>query len=171
MDRWRSRGGGRPLWVVDAMSGALRFGRHCRRASPALGDLDGDGDFEVVIGSDADTVYAWHHNGTAVNPAFPSGALAHLPDGAIINYTTPALADIDANPLTVEVIHATFRGDVYAWSADGTLSVVRRRPNCPRRRPRSATWTRRVLEAVVVQGNTTTGRRPTRSTSWTPRRG
>src|ERR1700752_5319920 len=88
------------LWVVDAQTGALKFGRYCvpKFSSPALGDVNGDGQLEIVIGSDADTVYAWRANGAPLNPAFPSGAFAHLPDNAIINYTTPALADIDGNP-------------------------------------------------------------------------
>lgn len=33
-------------------------------SSPALADLDGDGDFEVIIGADDGTVYAWHGDGS-----------------------------------------------------------------------------------------------------------
>jgi hypothetical protein len=149
------------LWVVDALSGALRFGRRCvpKYSSPVLGDVDGGRDLEIIIGSDADTVYAWRHDGTPVNPAFPSGALAPLPDGAVINYTTPALADIDSNPLTVEVVYSTFRGNVYAWDGSGTLLwSCDVGPNRPLSTPALGDVDEDgVIEAVVVQGSSTTG--------------
>ena len=36
-------------------------------SNPALGDLDNDGDLEVIFGSFDTMVYAFHHNGTPVN--------------------------------------------------------------------------------------------------------
>ena len=149
------------VWVVGAETGALRFGRHCvpKYSSPALGDLDGDGKLEVVIGSDADTIYAWRATGAPLNPAYPTGALAPLPDGAIINYTTPALADIDANPQTVEVIHATFRGNVYAFTSTGSLLwTADVGPNRPLSTPAIGDLDQDgTLEVVVCQGNVGTG--------------
>lgn len=49
-----------------------RFNRTKRGilASPALGDLDGDGDLEVVVAAMDRHVYAWHHDGAEV-PGFP----------------------------------------------------------------------------------------------------
>lgn len=44
--------------------------------SPATGDLDGDGDLEVVTITYEGQLYAWHHTGTLVN-GFPMGPLAH----------------------------------------------------------------------------------------------
>ncbi len=149
------------LWVVDALTGDLRFGRRCvpKYSSPAIGDLDGDGDYEIVVGSDMDTLYAWHHDGTAVNPAFPGGAFAALPNGSIINYATPGLADIDGNELTAEVIFPTFRGEVYAWSGDGTLLWTRDvGANRPLSNPAIGDVDQDgMLEVVVAQGNASTG--------------
>jgi hypothetical protein len=149
------------LWVLDAASGALRWGRHCvpKLSSPALGDVDGDGNLEVVIGSDQDTVYAWRHDGSPLIPAHPSGVLAVLPDGAIINYTTPALANIDADPTNVEVIYATFRGNVYSWDENGTLLwACDVGPNLPLSTPALGDVDRDgTIEAVVAQGNVSSG--------------
>jgi outer membrane protein assembly factor BamB len=149
------------LWVLDAETGALRFGRRCvpKFSSPALGDLDGDGRMEVVIGSDTDTVYAWTATGAPLNPVYPSGALAPLPDGAIINYTTPALADIDGDPQTLEVIYATFKGHVYAWDGTGQLLwSADVGPDRPLSTPAIGDLDHDgTLEVVVAQGNVVTG--------------
>jgi PKD repeat protein len=84
--------------------------------APALGDLDGDGDLEVIV-SGADTAaYAWHADGTAV-AGWPQGASGH---GA----GSPSLGDVDGDG-TLEVIlgiaHSGMAGYVWAWNADGSV--------------------------------------------------
>jgi PKD repeat protein len=77
-------------------------------SSPALGDLDGDGELEVVIGSDK--MYAWHHDGSPVAgwPQTPGGG-----------WSSPALADIDGDGDT-EVVFGSSDSNVYARHHDGT---------------------------------------------------
>ncbi|MEZ5243841.1 MAG: S-layer homology domain-containing protein [Acidimicrobiales bacterium] len=61
--------------------------------SPALGDLDGDGGLEVVIGSEDNYVYAWNGDGTLdwkVRPTFN-----HLGTGRMQG--SPIIADLDGD--------------------------------------------------------------------------
>ncbi len=45
-------------------------------ATPALGDLDNDGDLEITAAGFDKRVYAWHHNGSLL-PGFPAASFLH----------------------------------------------------------------------------------------------
>ncbi|HPQ41910.1 MAG TPA: FG-GAP-like repeat-containing protein, partial [bacterium] len=64
-------------------------------ASPGLGDLDGDGDLEIVVCTVGAEVYAFHHDGSPVT-GFPVTVSAD-PD-AVIN-SSPTIADLDNDNL------------------------------------------------------------------------
>jgi hypothetical protein len=90
-------------------------------SSIAVGDLDGDGDMEMVFGSNGQRVYALNYDGTEVidgdaNPA-TQGVFKLLSAGP--NFCTPALADID-NDGKPEIIFASGNGRIYAWNGDGS---------------------------------------------------
>ncbi|MFB3881007.1 MAG: PKD domain-containing protein [Armatimonadota bacterium] len=94
--------------ALEELSGWPRDGGS---GSPALGDLEGDGDPEVV--GSLDGVHAWHADGTLVTG---------WPQMVGSNMTDPALADLDRDG-ALEVIAGSYAGQVHVWHADGTSAA------------------------------------------------
>jgi VCBS repeat protein len=93
-------------WPVDA--GTFVTG------SPAVGDLDDDGDLEVVAGDfGSNQVVAFHHDGTPV-AGWPRPVLANV-------RASPVLADLDPAFPGLEVVVGVQDGTVWAWHHDGSL--------------------------------------------------
>jgi hypothetical protein len=108
----KSRGlGGMNLVGVPSQPGWPQTTGDNVDSSPALGDIDGDGDVEVVVGSWDDKVYAWHHDGLLV-AGWPQTAGSDV-------YSSPALGDIDGDG-DIEVVVGS-RYKVHAWHHDGLL--------------------------------------------------
>ena len=82
--------------------------------SPVLGDLDGDGDEEVVIGDGSGRVIAVTGAGGDTIPGFPI-----LLDGAIT--ASPALWDLNGDGRS-EIVTGTTAGSLYAIRGDGSIA-------------------------------------------------
>ena len=81
-------------------------------SAPVLADLNGNGTLEVLMPSDADTLYVWNSNGTSFNVYDSYGAFARMPSGSTFNFRGVSAAEIDANA-GVEIVATTRDGHGY----------------------------------------------------------
>ncbi len=90
-------------------------------ACPSVGDVDGDGDLEVVVNDLGGRLFVWHHDGTELvdgdnNPA-TDGIFIDRPDEWPLS--SPALFDLDGDG-ACEIIYGT-----RVWTNDNMLMAYR----------------------------------------------
>jgi hypothetical protein len=94
-------------------------------ASPAVADLTGDGDLEVVVATEDGEVYVWSADGS-LEPGFPTAcdpALSPPEDREhqidIGFFASPVLADLLGDG-DLEIVAAAYDGYLYAWNPDAS---------------------------------------------------
>jgi len=93
---------------------------HYVHGSPALGDIDGDGDLEILVnvyqsGGVNNKIYAYYHDGTIV-PGWPKDSGSDW----LVKHQTPRLVDIDGDG-DQEIFAGAWQKGVYGWQGDGSI--------------------------------------------------
>lgn len=65
-----------------------------RRSLPVLYDLEGDGDLDLVVGSEAEGIRLFRNDGTPTTPVFSDAGALNVPD---FDFAAPAFADLDGD--------------------------------------------------------------------------
>ena len=89
-------------------------------ASPALGDIDGDGDLDLFIGNQEGNTLFFRNTGSASSPAFSGSSIGFgLPDMG--SYANPTFADIDRDG-DLDLFIGNGSGDPYFFRNTGSAS-------------------------------------------------
>jgi hypothetical protein len=109
---------GRPSFRLAGalpVSGAFHY-------APSLGDLDGDGDLDLVLGTWNRGIESWRNEGTAREARWVGpDSLLELTRGS---HATPALADLDGDG-DLDLLAGESSGEVNLWRNDGTPRAPR----------------------------------------------
>jgi hypothetical protein len=89
-------------------------------SAPALGDLDGDGDLDLVAGEEQGGFFYFENTGDAAGPAFVArtGAENPLEGEGIGAYSTPALGDVDRDG-DLDLVAGAYDGAIVLFENTG----------------------------------------------------
>jgi uncharacterized protein (DUF2141 family) len=77
--------------LVDDEFGGLDAGR---RSLPVLYDLEGDGDLDLLVGSESDGIHVYRNVGSTTAPSFEDDGTLDIPD---FGFAAPAFGDVDGD--------------------------------------------------------------------------
>jgi hypothetical protein len=105
----------KPNWVLAATDyQGFDVGKY---AKPTFGDLDGDGDYDLLVGDKDGRLHFYENTGTPTNPAWapPDDYFGGIDVG---RYSAPLLADLDGDQ-DLDLLVGVENGRIWAYENDG----------------------------------------------------
>ena len=109
---------GTPSFVSTVQIGTIDVGMYSK---PALGDIDGDGDLDIVAGNQNGTLFTIRNSGTANAPSFDAPVQISGVDVGL--FSTPVLADIDGDG-DLDVVSGAATSNLLLIQNTGTATVA-----------------------------------------------
>ncbi len=92
------------------------------RSSPALADLDGDGDLDALVGRGSGETFFFENTGAASAPAFSAPPTSPFGLANVASHATPELADVDGDG-DLDALVGEFLGRTIFFENTGTATA------------------------------------------------
>jgi len=89
---------------------------------PAVGDLDNDGDFDMIIGNSDGYLHYYENVATTGSPASFAAPVMNYQNIDVGKFSTPQLVDIDKDGL-LDLVIGQKKGNLYFYENTGTLNT------------------------------------------------
>lgn len=89
---------------------------------PALKDIDGDGDFDLLIGRDLASLVYFKNTGTMTNPVWTSNTTTFAPVEATTYWKNPTFSDLDRDS-DFDLLYGTSDGTLFFYENTGTPTL------------------------------------------------
>jgi len=106
-----------PVWSANSAWNVPDIGSF---AAPALADLDGDGDYDLLIGSGAGITYGYINTTSGSDPVWTANSGWDIAD--IGGYVKPAFADLDADG-DLDLLLGEFNGVSFGYENSGSSAA------------------------------------------------
>ena len=111
-----------PAWTLQSSWANVPGLSGLTRLAPALADIDGDGDYDMLIGEGNGAVLGYENTGSPTAPAWTAHAAWNIadPNGSVANIAGPALGDLNGDGL-IDLLYGDTSGVAFGYRNSGSF--------------------------------------------------